>query len=478
MCEFVPDAPRPGRGGGGAGGGGGREARDPLSEPPAPPQPTASADEAGAPPAPRPPEETEVSIPAASFTLHPSEALTERLGLRPLAPGWLRVTGVAWVVEGGAEGRAAFDIKGRHRKRPKGDRCARGLGKRGSGAAAPARSAAPALQPFLQRTRRLSMLPAPHCPRALPLPIPQAEPAQALPAPPPPPLPRAPRHAAPLRLPRRLAAPRLLRRAAAAAGDNHQRRPPAGARTAARGGGRRRRRARGRRRRGWKRRRRGADAGAGWVAAWGGAGRGGAPVQAEVRAAHSAGQRAHARRRPRPLPPSTHPLPPGAPPESLEPYARRCKDGRGALLFAVPLPGAGRGGDDEGELAPGQSTTAVLWLHAPAAPGPWEFDCVWYCEPVVGWRRGLWGEQGLQPGEGLGRWAHVAVEPAATWREPALTTAATARPPAPNPAGRGAAADALPQPANVALPRRRAAPRCRAGRCAGGQRHAVLHAAA
>lgn len=60
----------------------------------------------------------------AQFSLHPSEVLSERLTLRPLAPGWLRVTGVSWVLEGGVEGRAAFEIKGRHRKRPKGDRWA------------------------------------------------------------------------------------------------------------------------------------------------------------------------------------------------------------------------------------------------------------------------------------------------------------------------------------------------------------------
>jgi hypothetical protein len=63
-----------------------------------------------------------VQATAAQFTLHPSEVLAEKLTLRPLAAGWLRVTGVEWVVEGGVEGRTLFEIKGRHRKRPKGDR--------------------------------------------------------------------------------------------------------------------------------------------------------------------------------------------------------------------------------------------------------------------------------------------------------------------------------------------------------------------
>ncbi len=65
-----------------------------------------------------------VQVNPSSFTLHPSEVLTEKLTLRPLAPGWLRVVGVAWTVEGGADGRVTFAIKGRHRKRPKGDRWA------------------------------------------------------------------------------------------------------------------------------------------------------------------------------------------------------------------------------------------------------------------------------------------------------------------------------------------------------------------
>lgn len=69
------------------------------------------------------PDPSAVQVAVSRLTLHPSEVLTERLTLRPLSPGWLRVTGVAWVVEGGAEGRAAFSIKGRHRKHPKGDRC-------------------------------------------------------------------------------------------------------------------------------------------------------------------------------------------------------------------------------------------------------------------------------------------------------------------------------------------------------------------
>lgn len=44
--------------------------------------------------------------------------------MRPLAAGWLRVLGVSWLLADTAEGYVAFDIKGRKRKRPKGDRCA------------------------------------------------------------------------------------------------------------------------------------------------------------------------------------------------------------------------------------------------------------------------------------------------------------------------------------------------------------------
>jgi hypothetical protein len=52
------------------------------------------------------------------------EVLSERLTVRPLSAGWLRVLGVSWVLAGTAEGYVEFDIKGRRRKRPKGDRCA------------------------------------------------------------------------------------------------------------------------------------------------------------------------------------------------------------------------------------------------------------------------------------------------------------------------------------------------------------------
>lgn len=48
--------------------------------------------------------------------------MSERLTVRPLAAGWLRVLGVSWVLAGAAEGYREFNIKGRHRKRPKGDR--------------------------------------------------------------------------------------------------------------------------------------------------------------------------------------------------------------------------------------------------------------------------------------------------------------------------------------------------------------------
>lgn len=48
--------------------------------------------------------------------------MTETLLLRPATAGWLRVTGVSWLIGSVAEGAAEFDIKGRRRKRPKGDR--------------------------------------------------------------------------------------------------------------------------------------------------------------------------------------------------------------------------------------------------------------------------------------------------------------------------------------------------------------------
>jgi hypothetical protein len=54
----------------------------------------------------------------------PGEVLSERLSVRPLAAGWLRVLGVSWLLAGAAEGYAEFDIKGRRRKRPKGERYA------------------------------------------------------------------------------------------------------------------------------------------------------------------------------------------------------------------------------------------------------------------------------------------------------------------------------------------------------------------
>ena len=75
---------------------------------------------------------------------------------------------------------------------------------------------------------------------------------------------------------------------------------------------------------------------------------------------------------------------------------RRSKEGCTTLLFSIPLPsggGGGGGGEGEGELAPGQSATAVLWLHAPAAPGPWQFKLVWYCEPVVSFGGQSWSGQ-------------------------------------------------------------------------------------
>jgi hypothetical protein len=59
------------------------------------------------------------------------EVLSERLSVRPLSAGWLRVLGVSWVLAGTAEGYVEFDIKGRRRKRPKGDRCAHSTKRQG-----------------------------------------------------------------------------------------------------------------------------------------------------------------------------------------------------------------------------------------------------------------------------------------------------------------------------------------------------------
>jgi hypothetical protein len=64
----------------------------------------------------------QVLIHPATLTLHPGEVLHETLTLVPSAPGWLRVTGVSWVTDGVVPGWAMFDIRGRHRKKPKGDR--------------------------------------------------------------------------------------------------------------------------------------------------------------------------------------------------------------------------------------------------------------------------------------------------------------------------------------------------------------------
>ncbi|WIA33724.1 hypothetical protein OEZ86_006842 [Tetradesmus obliquus] len=68
------------------------------------------------------PKAEEVTVVESQFSLHPGEQLTESLLLRPLAAGWLRVTGVAWLLGGVAAGFAEFDVKGRRRKKPKGDR--------------------------------------------------------------------------------------------------------------------------------------------------------------------------------------------------------------------------------------------------------------------------------------------------------------------------------------------------------------------
>ncbi|GLC57223.1 hypothetical protein PLESTB_001201000 [Pleodorina starrii] len=63
-----------------------------------------------------------IMVSEAQLTLHPGEALVEVLRVAPHAPGWLRITGVTWTLNGVAHGRIAFDVKGRRRKRPKGTR--------------------------------------------------------------------------------------------------------------------------------------------------------------------------------------------------------------------------------------------------------------------------------------------------------------------------------------------------------------------
>ncbi|GIM00051.1 hypothetical protein Vretimale_5119 [Volvox reticuliferus] len=63
-----------------------------------------------------------IAISEAQLTLHPGEAMVEVLRVLPHAPGWLRITGVTWTLNGVAHGRINFDVKGRRRKRPKGTR--------------------------------------------------------------------------------------------------------------------------------------------------------------------------------------------------------------------------------------------------------------------------------------------------------------------------------------------------------------------
>ncbi|GIL54165.1 hypothetical protein Vafri_9740 [Volvox africanus] len=63
-----------------------------------------------------------ITISEAQLTLHPGEAMVEVLRVLPHAPGWLRITGVTWTLNGVAHGRITFDVKGRRRKRPKGTR--------------------------------------------------------------------------------------------------------------------------------------------------------------------------------------------------------------------------------------------------------------------------------------------------------------------------------------------------------------------
>ncbi|GAX80359.1 hypothetical protein CEUSTIGMA_g7798.t1 [Chlamydomonas eustigma] len=68
------------------------------------------------------PRNQHLQVSDASFTLHPGETVTEQLRVVPLSPGWLRITGVQWVLNDAVEGRRTFDVVGRRRKNPKGDR--------------------------------------------------------------------------------------------------------------------------------------------------------------------------------------------------------------------------------------------------------------------------------------------------------------------------------------------------------------------
>ncbi|KAJ9512736.1 hypothetical protein QJQ45_019034, partial [Haematococcus lacustris] len=57
-----------------------------------------------------------------SLTLHPGEVLSEMLSVTPRVPGTLRISGVTWLLADCLEGSVAFNLRGRHRKHPKGSR--------------------------------------------------------------------------------------------------------------------------------------------------------------------------------------------------------------------------------------------------------------------------------------------------------------------------------------------------------------------
>jgi len=287
LCEFQPDAPRDGGadGGGAVSGAAGAAAAAPLGLSSSSPPAAAGGGSAAA--AAEQPDAFIVQIVTSSFTLHPSETLTEKLTLRPLAPGWLRVTGVTWTVDGEVDGRVTFEIKGRHRKRPKGDR--------------------PSQRKHYPPRRRLFFHVLPGMPRL-------AISTEGLPA--------------------RVFGGELLRIPVTI--TNIGRLPARNLKLAV------------------------ADSA-------------GVAIAGEGAAAAGEGAAGVLQR--------------GAAGESLEPCARRRKDGRDTLLFQIPAAvtnsSSSGGSADDGELQPGQSVQAVMWLHAPSAAGAWEFNCVWYCEPVA-----------------------------------------------------------------------------------------------
>eukprot|EP00798_Chlamydomonas_sp_ICE-L_P000836 gene836-33567_t len=68
------------------------------------------------------PKHEHLTIIDGHFVLHPGEVLVEQLRVKPLVAGWLRITGVHWILNEAVEGHIEFDVLGRKRKDPKGTR--------------------------------------------------------------------------------------------------------------------------------------------------------------------------------------------------------------------------------------------------------------------------------------------------------------------------------------------------------------------